>query len=322
MSDRYSREAVDETVAYLASRATAASIAADPYWPKWDSPWWRMTLLWELGLARLIPPPVVEIMVDAIDTHYLRLFPVREEELPPGCDPHRQVLCHCAAGTMMQVLYACGVDLDVRLPWMRPWLHQYQLPDGGLNCDEAAYVKSLKSSMVSTLPPLEAALRCSRGPLSADDIRFLDRGAAYLIAHRLVRRAHGDSGVIDSAWLEPCFPRFYHYDSLRGLSFLAEWADTLGRALPDEAVSETVSRFRQERAELGGIQVRRRAAATASRTLARSAEGQWLAVDESRTFPLLDEVGLPGRVSPELTALFDEAEARILRVQRRSGMAG
>jgi hypothetical protein len=42
---------------------------------------------------------------------------------------------------------------------MRPWLRQYQLPDGGLNCDEAACVKSLKSSMVSTLPPLEAASR-------------------------------------------------------------------------------------------------------------------------------------------------------------------
>jgi len=167
MSDRCSREAVAETVAYLASPAAVGSIAADPYWPKWDSPWWRMTLLWELGLARLIPPPVVEAMVNAVDTHYLRLFPVREEELPPGCDPHRQVLCHCAAGTMMQVLYACGVDLDVRLPWMRPWLHQYQLPDGGLNCDEGAYVTSLKSSTVSTLPPLEAVLRCLRAPTAS-----------------------------------------------------------------------------------------------------------------------------------------------------------
>ena len=322
MSDRYSREAVDETVAYLASRAAVASIAADPYWPKWDSPWWRMMLLWELGLARLIPLPAVEALVAAIDTHYLRLFPVREDELPPGCDPYRQVLCHCAAGTVMQVLCACGVDLDVRLPWMRPWLRQYQLPDGGLNCDEGAYAKSLKSSMVSTLPPLEAALRCSRGPLSADDIRFLDRGAAYLIAHRLVRRAHGDRGVIDPAWLEPCFPRFYHYDSLRGLSFLAEWADTLGRALPDEATSETASQFRRERAEFGGIRVGRRAAATAERTLVRSTEGQWVFADEAGTFALLDEVSLPGHVSPELTALFDEAEERISRVQRQGTMAG
>jgi hypothetical protein len=314
MNARYSREAVDETVAYLASRAAVSNIAADPYWPKWDAPWWRMTLLWELGLARLIPPPVVEAMVDAIDTHYLRVFPVREEELPPGCDPHRHVMCHCALGTMAQVLHACGVDLDERLPWVRPWLHQYQLPDGGLNCDEGAYVKSLKSSMVSTLPPLEAALRCSRGPLSGDDIGFLDRGAAYLIAHRLVRRAHGDRGVIDSAWREPCFPRFYHYDSLRGLSFLAEWAETLGRALPDEAVSETVARFRQERATSGGIRIGRRAAATASRTLVQSADGKWVLLDESRTFPLLDDVSLVGDVSPELTALFDEAEQRISRL--------
>jgi hypothetical protein len=135
-----------------------------------------------------------------------------------------------------------------------------------------------------------------------------------LIVHRLVRRAHGDGGVIDSAWQAPCFPRFYHYDSLRGLSFLAEWAETLGRTLPDEGMSETVSQFRRERAELGGIRIGRRAAATASRTLVQSTEGQWVLVDESRTFPLLDEVSLPGDVSPELTALFDEAERRISRL--------
>jgi hypothetical protein len=256
-----------------------------------------------------------------MDTHYLRLFPIREEELPPGCDPHRDILCHCAAGTMMQVLYASGVDLDVRLPWLRPWLRQYQLPDGGLNCDEGAYVTSFKSSMVSTLPPLEAALRCTRGTLSADDVRFLDKGAAYLIAHRLVRRAHGDGGVIDPAWQEPCFPRFYHYDLLRGLSFLAEWAETLGRTIPDQAISEALSRFRRERAKFGGIRIGRRAAATASRTLVQSAEGRWVIVDESRTFPLLDEVSHPGDVSPELTALFDEAEERISRVQRRRATA-
>ncbi len=31
------------------------SIKLDPYWPKWDSPWWKAVLLLECGQAELIP---------------------------------------------------------------------------------------------------------------------------------------------------------------------------------------------------------------------------------------------------------------------------
>src|SRR5438552_3397696 len=148
-------EAVKETVRFLESSEARESLRRDPYWPKWDSPWWRMTLLWELGLTQLIPVSCVEAMAGALSGHYLPFLPLDASELPAGADPHRHVACHCAVGTMLQVLEARGMDTDATLPWMRHWLLRYQLPDGGLNCEAAAYSGSRKSSFLSTLPALE-----------------------------------------------------------------------------------------------------------------------------------------------------------------------
>ena len=50
-------EGIEQAIAYLESDAAIASIEADAYWPKWHSPWWHMTLLWELGMHRQHPGP-------------------------------------------------------------------------------------------------------------------------------------------------------------------------------------------------------------------------------------------------------------------------
>lgn len=310
------RTALDESVAYLASPAAVDSIRADPYWPKWDSPWWRMTLLWEMGHAARIPASAVDAMIAGLATHFLPDFP-QTDELPPGVDPYRQIVCHCAVGTMFQVLHACAVDVDGRLPWMRDWLHRYQLPDGGLNCDERAYAKpGGKSSMVSTVPALEAVLRCTAAPWSERDTRFLARGADYLMRHRLVRRAGGDGSVIDRAWLEPTFPRFYFYDVLRGLSFLTEWADATGSPVLRDAIADALDLLEHGRAPAGGVTVRRRAASTDQPTMERTS-GTWQLVQASGSFALLDLVGRPGRVSPELTAELERAGERLDRLRSR-----
>src|SRR5438105_14565686 len=109
-------EAVAETVRYLGSRAALESLEADAYWPKWDSPWWRMTLLWEMGLAAEIPRAAVEGLVRAMRAQYVMSFPFREEDVPAGKHPQRDVPCHCQLGTGYQLLAACGVDVDAELP--------------------------------------------------------------------------------------------------------------------------------------------------------------------------------------------------------------
>jgi len=312
--------ALDDTVAYLGSAQALASIKADPYWPKWDCPWWRMTLLWEMGSADLIPAPAVETMVDTLRSHYLPDFP-QAHELPPGKNGYRHIICHCAVGTMFQVLHACGVNVDNRLPWMRPWLHRYQLPDGGLNCDEHVYVKQGgKSSIVSTLPALEAVLRCTPKPWPADAAQFLERGAQYLLKHRLVRRASGDGAILDPEWLEPAFPRFYFYDALRGLTFLAQWAEAAGAKLPGAAIEESLGLLERGYKQAGAIKIGRRAATEGEGTMEQES-GTWSFVRQAHSFALLDAVSKPGRQSPELTAEFETLQGRIQRLKSRSPLA-
>ena len=311
-SDPELQDAMNETVSWLSSKQALEMLRADPYWPKWDNPWWRMTLLWEMGHASLIPEVAVESMVKALQTHYLPDFPQLDEVKPPY-DSRRHVICHCAVGTMFQVLHACGVRVDERLAWMRQWLFRYQLQDGGLNCDERVYVKEGgKSSMVSTLPSLEAILRCTPKPWTPETVRFLERGAQYLLSHSVVRRAGGDRGVIDSSWLEPTFPRFYFYDLLRGLSFLSEWSQVTGSELPREPIQETLDLLEQRYAREGGITIGRQAASIQAGTVKQEG-GEWASRPEANSFALLEAVSRPGRRSPELSAEFERVRAWLHR---------
>lgn len=275
------------------------SIGRDPYWPKWDSPWWQMTLLWEMGLARAIPERAVAGMIQAMDAHYLHHFPIRQSELPEGTDPHRGVACHCALGTMYQVLHAYGIEVDRELPWIRNWFLTYQLPDGGLNCDERAYAKTGgKSSVVSTLPPLEAVLFCTKRPFTAEEERFLDRGAQYLIDHKLYR-SRTTGGVIHEDWLELCFPRFYEYDILRGLHYLACWAEKRHKTIPRPAIEEALglmrAKMKNRNLETSRVMV------AGKKTLIEGGDGAWVRVD-AETFELLDRVSAPGTPNQWLTA--------------------
>jgi len=106
-----------------------------------------------------------------------------------------------------------------------------------------------RSSIVSTLPILEAALDLSARTAAEDAL--LERGADYLIQRRLFRSLSRQGAVIDERWLKPLFPRFYHYDVLRGLHFLVNWAVKNRKSLPLAAVEESVTALKPD--ELGRI---------------------------------------------------------------------
>jgi predicted acetyltransferase len=232
------QEAINSSKQYLSSDLAIEIIERDPYWPKWNSPWWHMRLLQEMNLAKEIPKIAIDKMVDVLKKHYLPIFPIHKEELPDGTDPFRKIACHCAVGSMYQVLFYSGVDIDFELPWMRPWMLRYQLPDGGLNCDEQAYTKPIpKSSIVTTLNCLEAIFFCRNRNLTDEELKFLKSGADYLLAHQLFRKK-SDGQVIDKDWLEIRFPRFYEYDFFRGYYFLVKWSEFCGRILPSKLVDE------------------------------------------------------------------------------------
>lgn len=287
---------IEHSVDYLVSDEALRSVETDTYWPKWSSPWWHMVALFELGQAQRIPRRIVEAMIAGLNALPLKVFPVHPHDSPPGTDPYRDSSCHCALGTMHRVLSACGVEVTTALPWVEPWFERYQMSDGGLNCDGDAYLADeCPSSMVATIAPFEAMLT---GPATP----FLERAAAFLIARRLVEgsgsRHNADERESARTWILPCFPRFYLYDVLRGLSALVRWARTHGRTLPVAAISEVVHTLSSKFPD--GIVRLERSSWEGLTTLAR-VDGEWRRKQPASTFPLLRAASDVGRACPVLT---------------------
>lgn len=274
---------------WLATDEAHAMMADDPYWPKWNSPWWRMTLLWEMGLVEAIPETALRALASSIDERMLHYFPIREEETPPGLDPFRDVMCHCGLGTVGQLLMARGMDLDREIPWARQWILRYQLPDGGMNCDEAVYVRDTpRSSVVSTLPPAELMVGLADdGPAER---RFVASAVDYLLARQLFRSVSRSMAVIDESWLQPHAPRFYGYDILRGVEFVAAASTRLERAVPIAAVQEALTLLATWFARPTPQPID---FSLDTRTLRRGADGQWHRGQPAADFPLLDQVRKP-----------------------------
>jgi hypothetical protein len=288
---------LDASVAYLASDRAAASLAEDAYWPKWDSPWWHMLLLHELGEARRIPARAVRAMIAALDRYPLHSFPLRDDDWPPGAHKARDAACHCALGNIDQVLAACGVDVDAELPWFGPWYDRYQMADGGYNCDESAYLvgDECPSSMVGTIAMVEAQLR-RRGAA-------LERGAGFLIGRALVHgsetRHNAEERDAAPAWLAPTFPRFYFYDVLRGLTALVRWATLTGGTIPPAAIAPAAEHLATIAAD-GVVRIGRQAHAGRG-TWRRGDDGGWARAPLASSFALLDAVSVPGAPSRALT---------------------
>lgn len=306
--------AIADSVHYLDSDAAANSLESDTYWPKWHSPWWHMLALFELGEARRIPARAVSRMVAALDAMPLKIFPIRPEDAP-GANLWRDCLCHCAIGSIDQVLTACGVDVDAALPWFRPWAARYQMADGGLSCDDTAYLVEgeCPSSMVGTIAPFEAMLR---GQGAADVEPFLDRAAAFLMERRLMLGSptvhNAEEREAQTGWLAPCFPRFYYYDVLRGLAALVRWAEHGGATVPLVAVAGVVDHLIEAFPD-GAIRRQRRGFAVCPTTWREGAGGAWSRQPTS-SFPLLEACSAIGTPSAALTRQWSAARRGLMRL--------
>jgi hypothetical protein len=303
---------VEESVRYLGSDAARRSLAEDVYWPKWDSPWWHMLLLLELGEARRIPEQAARWMLEGLQALKVKTFPFRVEDLPPGGDIFRDTLCHCAVGSVYQVLAACGVDVERELPWFEAWLLRHQMADGGLNCENGAYLVEgeCPTSMVATLAPLEAMLL---GELSGARASFVDRAGAFLIGRRLTLGSHTQHNAQErerqASWLQLCFPRFYLYDVLRGVRALTRWAELRQASLPLSAIEGAlhylIGAFPDGVVRLG----RRSFEGAESRVRTETGECRWVA---GSSFALLEAVSRVGEASPPLTQQWSEARQGLI----------
>ncbi|HTE49233.1 MAG TPA: hypothetical protein VK698_00060 [Kofleriaceae bacterium] len=305
---------IADSVEYLGSDAAQRSIELDPYWPKWHSPWWHMLVLHELGEARRIPARAAAAMAAGID-RLLHIFPIHPGDAP-GADLHRDVACHCALGSMVPVLAGCGIDVDRALPWVKPWFVRYQMADGGLSCDDTAYlaVGECPSSMVGTVAPLEAMLLGD--PWTGEQRTFVDRAAQLLIDRALIHgsgTAHNaEERATASSWRALAFPRFYFYDMLRGLAVLVRWAELTAQPLPGAAVAVVVDSL-VERWPDGVVRVERQAHAGRT-TILPTQDGSPSPRAPTSTFPLLDAVSVVGEPSEALTRQWSSVRAGLLRL--------
>jgi hypothetical protein len=314
--------AIADSVRYLESDAAAKSLERDVYWPKWHSPWWHMLLLFELGEARRIPARAVSAMVAALDAMPVKRFPLRPDEAP-GVDPSRDCLCHCAVGSIDQVLTACGVDVDAALPWFRAWYPHYQMVDGGLSCDDTAYrvVGECPSSMVGTIAPFEAMLR---GRWMPEQAAFLERGAAFLEGRKLMLGSstvhNAEEREAQIGWLAPCFPRFYFYDVLRGLAALVRWAEQGGASLPLEAVAGVVDHLVETFPD-GAVRRQRRGFAACPMTWRKCPGGEW-SRQPIESFALLEACSAIGAPSAALTRQWTAARRGLIRLADEGRLVG
>lgn len=284
-----------ESVSYLDSDQAVDSLYADPYWPKWDSPWWHMTLLFEMGLAEKIPDRAIDAFQSVARNHYIDVFPLKEEELPEGCDPTRNIYCFCALGTAMQILEARGLRSDEVIPWARSWFVRYQITDGGYNCAEEVYVRqSPRSSIVSTVPMLEALLKLSERGLSDEEETRLDSGIHYLLERKLFRSISKKDEVIDPDFLRLTFPRFYEYDVLRGLKLVTDWAVKRQKKLRWSAIEEAFALVCGKVNPADETIDIERQFYSGKKTLALAENGEWSRGHEVSLFPLLEAAGALG----------------------------
>jgi hypothetical protein len=254
---------------------------------KWNGPWWHMAALYEMGESVRIPESAVIKALELLKNGAWPRFVIAREDAPRrDSDRAKMDCCHCELGVFYMILASRGCDVDAELPWMRDWFLRHQLPDGGLNCSPVAYRGSGKSSIVSTLPPLEAVLFFTNRKYTDAEENFLAEGARYLIEHRLVC-SKIDGRVINRAWLKPLFPRFFEYDILRGMYFLVAWSRRTGRPPPDEVIKDGLDRLRCHIGPSGVVIGRH----------VNDKNGGW----HGSTFPLLESVGAVGTVSPYLT---------------------
>ncbi len=306
---------IENSVKYLSSDEALRTVDADAYWPKWNAPWWHMLLLHEMDETKRIPKPMIERYVASLNRLPLKIFPIHPEDMPEGVDPYRGSSCHCQLGNVYQVLSAWGVDVDKELAWIRPWFLRYQMADGGLNCDNEAYLvkDECPTSMVGTIAAFEAVLLYTNRPWTIEEKAFLDQGAQFLMNRqlRLGSSTNHNASERKSAelWTKLCFPRFYLYDVLRGLSALALWAERTNQTLPHESVVDVVTYLDQHFPN--GLVKPERFSFEGAGTLLPTPTGEWIRKQPATFFPLLEKVSVLGEVSPFLSKQWADAKLRI-----------
>jgi hypothetical protein len=233
-----------------------------PYHPKYKASYWQIMTLGQLGMnksdrrikkaceyifrfqleeggfSRHTPQSALE------DYELLRRkgkrLPSPDEWVSSKVFEHQY---SCLTGNMVAALIRIGYADDHRVRKALKWLVKIQNKDGGWLCPYwRAHIKDTHGCFYGTISPLEAFSEFPREKLTKEMKRAVERGAEFLLVHRLFKADHHNYKIINKSWLKLSFPWFYRYNILRGLDVLTK----LGY-VEDERLGDAVEVLLQKR---------------------------------------------------------------------------
>lgn len=229
----------------------------NPYHPKYKSTYWQIMILGQLGFdksdrrVRKAFEFVFNLQLSEggfssqtskralAEYEWMRTRTALKERLQPEADAWAQSLVRehqysCLTGNVCAAMLRAGYLGDTRLAKASDWLMKIQNVDGGWLCPYwKAHVKDTHGCFYGTICPLEAFSEVPPAERSTEMRRTIERGAEFLLMHRLFKADHHDFKVINRHWTRFGFPWFYGYDVLRGLSVLTKLGYTNDDRLVD-----------------------------------------------------------------------------------------
>ena len=238
----------------------------NPYHPKYKSSYWQIMILAQLGMDKT--DERVERACEyafqfqleddgfssytlerAVEEHTLLLK--KGKKLPPqGEFASSLVFEHqysCLTGNMAAALIRIGYADDKRVKKALEWLVKIQNQDGGWLCPYwRAHIRDKHGCFDGTICPLEAFSEIRKENLTKEMKETIEKGAEFLLMHRLFKANHHSYKIINKAWLTLSFPWFYGYNILRGLDVLTR----LGY-VKDERLSDAIEVLLRKRQKTG-----------------------------------------------------------------------
>ena len=232
--------------------------AEHPYHPKYKSTYWQVMILSQLGLdksderVRKACEYIFRFQVEeggfstfteqGAKREYLwvkKRALERRKKPPPfmiwAKEKIREHEMSCLTGNVAASLIRLGYACDDRLKRALKWLVEIQNDDGGWLCPYwKAHIKDKHGCFMGTITPLDAFSELPEEYRTPEMKDVIERGAEFLLMHRLFKADHHQFQVINNAWLKFSFPWFF-YDILRGLSVVTRlgyvWDERIEDAL-------------------------------------------------------------------------------------------
>ena len=244
--------------------------AESPYHPKYKSTYWQVMTLAQLGMDRT--DKRVEKACEFVlklqhaeggfssytesraleEYEWMRTRTALKEKLQPEPEGWAKSLVtehqySCLTGNVCAAMLRIGYGGDPQVKKALKWLVKVQYSDGGWLCPYwKAHIRDTHGCFYGTICPLEAFSEVPQDERSPEMRKATEKGAEFMLMHRLYKADHHKFRIINRQWLKLGFPWFYGYHILRGLSILVK----LGY-VNDERLSDAVSVLIQKRGKSG-----------------------------------------------------------------------